>query len=196
MDQHNTHEHSMQYHNYVINLLEEPVATELRAPKYKFLETFSKPAQEILEESRSSYETLVRIYYLRHGFEALDCFIVQVLAVLALMTQSRIAKGTDNLPIEVLQSSLVLAVVGLADQSHSFYTSQMVLGAVRNGMAPREIELVGRFVQQGRAKEAHPPQGLQGEYTWPINFSSITADRETRRLGKLFKGVSLGHSNV
>lgn len=178
----------MQYHNYIINLLEEPMATELSSPKCEVLETFNISAQEILEESRRSFETLVRIYYLRHGFEALDCFIVQVLAVLALMTLSRLAQGKHNLPVEVLQSSLVLAVTGLADQSHSFYTSQMVLGAVRNGMAQRETDLVSRFTQQGRAKEAHPPE-LGTEYSWPINFSSITADREARRLGKLFKGT-------
>lgn len=93
------------------------------------------------------------------------------------------------MPLEALQSTLVLSVVGLADQSHSFYTSQMVLGAVRNGMAQREIELVDRFMQQGRAKEQHPPQGSSGRYLWPINFGSITADREARRLGKLLEGT-------
>lgn len=186
----------MQYHNYIMNLLEEPTATMLSAPKHSALvsRVFDQPPHEVLEASRHSYETLVRIYYLRHSFEALDCFIVQILAVLALSTVSRIRAGTHTVPLEALQSTLVLSVVGLADQSHSFYTSQMVLGAVRNGMAQREIELVDRFMQQGRAKEEHPPQGSSGRYLWPINFGSITADREARRLGKLLEGTAISET--
>jgi hypothetical protein len=182
----------MQYHNYIMNLLEDPIATMLSAAKQAALvsRVFDHPPQEVLEASRHSYETLVRIYYLRHGFQALDCFIVQILAVLALSTQSRIKAGTHTVPLEMLQSTLVLAVIGLADQSHSFYTSQMVLAAVRNGMGQREIELVDRYMQQGRAKEKHPPQGSSGRYLWPINFGSITADREARRLGKLLEGTT------
>jgi hypothetical protein len=168
----------------------------LSAPKHSALvsRVFDQPPYEVLEASRHSYETLVRIYYLRHSFQALDCFIVQILAVLALSTVSRIRAGTHTVPLEALQSTLVLSVVGLADQSHSFYTSQMVLGAVRNGMAQREIELVNRFMEQGRAKEEHPPQGSSGRYLWPINFGSITADREARRLGKLLEGTAISET--
>jgi hypothetical protein len=121
----------------------------------------------------------------------LDCFIVQILTVLALSTQSRIKAGTRTVPLEILQSTLVLAVFGLADQSHLFYTSQMVLAAVRNGMGQREIGLVDRYMQQGRAKEEHLPQGSSGRYLWPIDFGSITADREARRLGNLLEGTTI-----
>jgi len=186
----------MLYHNYVINLLEEPIATLLSAPKHRTLvaRVFVGSPKDALEESRCAYETLVRIYYLRHGFEAFDPFIVQVLAVLAFMTQSRIQQGVPDVPLPALQSTLVLALVGLADQSHSFYTSQMVLSAVRNVLAQREIELVSKFMQQGRAKEKHPPQDSHAHYMWPINFGSITADREARRLGKLLEGTTISET--
>jgi hypothetical protein len=44
-------------------------------------------------------------------------------------------------------------------------------------------------MQQGRAKEKHPTQDSHAHYMRPINFGSITADREARRSGKPLEGA-------
>lgn len=183
----------MQYHNYVINLLEEPMATKLEKPKYAPLvaQAFDQQPRNVLSTSKRMYETLVRIYYLRYGFEALDGFMVVYLSFLAFMAHGHIKSGIQDIPIQALQSSIVLATIGLADQSHSHYTCQMAFSAVRSSMTEDEIALIDRFAGQNRAKNTHPPEDWQNKSTWSMDFGSIFVDREMTRLGKLFENTSI-----
>lgn len=182
----------MLFHNYIINLLEEPMATEMGNPKYKALvaQTLKQHPQEILSNSKRYLETLVRLYYLRHGFEAMDSFMIQFLSLLAFMAQSTIESGTQGVLLQTLRSTIVLAATGLRDQSHFYYFSRIVFSAVRGGMGPEELDLINRFTEQGRAAESQPPKNWEAQSTWLIDFGSISDDVENRRLANLIEKTS------
>lgn len=82
----------MQFHNYIIYLLEEPIATNLHNPQSIALlsQTLEQKPRELLFSSKRSFETIICLYYLHHGFEALDCFMVQHLSMLAFMVRGAI----------------------------------------------------------------------------------------------------------
>jgi hypothetical protein len=82
----------MQYQDYETNPLEKPMATEPEDPEYTILvnQTPRQEPQQIFPSSKRSCETLVRIYCLCHGFEALDGLMVQHLSFLAFMAHGAI----------------------------------------------------------------------------------------------------------
>lgn len=179
----------MQFHNYIINLLEEPMVTRLDNPQFTdvFSQSFGQKPRELLSSSKRSFETVIRLYYLRHGFEALDCFMVQYLSMLAFMARGAIHANMPKTTIQTLQSTIILAAIGLRDQSTSFYTGRMVFKAVRSGMRREEIKLIDRFTAQGRPIENQPPPGWRAISSWGLDFGSISADRAASNLGKLFE---------
>lgn len=183
----------MQFHNYIINLLEEPMATRLDNPQFidVFSQSIGQKPRELLSSSKRSFETVIRLYYLRHGFEALDYFMVQYLSMLAFMAHGAIHVNMQRTTLQTLQSTIILAVMGLRDQSASFYTGRMVFKAVRSGMRPEEIELIDRFTAQGRPIENQPPLGWRAMSSWGLDFGSISADRAASNLGKLFEEATV-----
>ncbi|PON25487.1 hypothetical protein TGAM01_v205781 [Trichoderma gamsii] len=179
----------MQFHNYIINLLEEPMVTKLDNPQFidVFSQSLGQKPRELLSSSKRSFETLIRLYYLRHGFKALDYFMVQYLSMLAFMAHGAIHASMHETTLQSLQSTILLATMGLRDQSASFYTGRMVFKAVRKGMRSEEIELIDRFTAQGRRIESQPPPGWRAISSWGLDFGSISADRAASNLGKLFE---------
>lgn len=181
----------MQYHNFIINLLEEPMTTQLSLPEHlpRSLQIFGQPPREILANAKRSLEILVRLYYLRHGFEANDAFMVQFLSLLAFSTNAAIQNNTDSSTLEALRSTIILVALGLRDQSHSHYLGQLVFNAVRNGMGSEEMELIDRFTEQGRGIGKRPPKTWKMQSIWAVDMGSIADTPEKRRLSNLVKPI-------
>jgi hypothetical protein len=181
----------MQYHNFIINLFEEPMTTQLEQPENKdqVKQTLQKPPREILWESKSSTEILIRLYYLRHGFEANNAFMVQNLSLLAFTTMAAIQAGNYPGPLDALRSTIVLAAMGLRDQSHSHYLGQLVFNAVRGGMGTEEVALIDRILGQGRKVGKNPPKEWHAQSIWAVDLGSITENVEKRRLSNLLKNA-------
>src|SRR4051812_7940269 len=55
-----------------------------------------KTAREVLVDAQTHYETIVRLYYLRHGFEGMDSFLVPILSTLAFETNQEIKLVQDG----------------------------------------------------------------------------------------------------
>lgn len=158
---------SMQFQNYIINLLEEPMATRLDKPHIDaFSQSIRQKPRELLSSLKRSFETVIRLYYLRHSFEALDYFMVQYLSMLAFMAHGAIHASMQRTTLQTLKSTIILAAMGLRDQSASFYTGRMVFKAVRSRMRREEIELIDRFTAQGWPIENQPPPGWRAISSW------------------------------
>jgi hypothetical protein len=171
----------MQYHNFMVNLLEGPMVTELGLPEYntKVLRILQRQPQELLSESKCSLEILLRLHYLRHGFEANNAFMVQYLSLLAFSTYTTIQTAEHSTSLQTLRSTIVLAATGLRDQSHSHYLGQLVFNAVRSGMGAEEVELIDRFIGQGRRVGKQPPKNWRVQSIWAVDFGSITSGKRT-----------------
>ncbi|KAK4661170.1 LOW QUALITY PROTEIN: uncharacterized protein QC763_704630 [Podospora pseudopauciseta] len=113
------------------------------------------PLQATFSLHRTQYETLLRLYYLRHGFEALDVFIMVSLMTLAFITTKELEDTRLSLAqppseeqkahIDSLRATLVLCTRGLYDQGKSYYLSQTIFRLVRSGMHVDEKELLREY---------------------------------------------------
>jgi hypothetical protein len=111
-------------------------------------------AQRMTTQATAQLETLLRIYYLRHGFEAYDSMLLVHLVHLANVTLTRLAqiervpelRETSIEEVETLRSTLILCLKGLHDQSKNFYLSGVVFDVMKNRLSAENRELVGKFV--------------------------------------------------
>lgn len=98
-------------------------------------------------------ETVARLYYTRHGFEACDSSLAHPLALLASISLRALEGGGDGARLaagrgwpEVLRSTLVLAMRGLHDQGRHLHVCKVLFRLLRDRMRPAEEDILGRFV--------------------------------------------------
>lgn len=98
-------------------------------------------------------ETVARLYYLRHGFEACDSFMTYFLALLASISLRALEGSGDGARLspgrgrpEVLRSTLVLAMKGLRDQGRHLHVCKVLFRLLRDRLPPAEADILGRFV--------------------------------------------------
>lgn len=98
-------------------------------------------------------ETVARLYYLRHGFEACDSTLAWFLSLLASISLRALEGGGDGARLaagkgwpEVLRSTLVLAMKGLHEQGRHMHVCKVLFRLLADRMRPAEAEILGRFV--------------------------------------------------
>jgi hypothetical protein len=152
-------------------------------------------ARDITAQATAQLESLLRIYYLRHGFEAYDSMLLVHLVHLANVTLARLAliertpglHETSGEEIETLRSTLILCLKGLHDQSKNFYLSRVIFDVMKNRLSAENRELVGRFVtlQDPNAadRDAHRLQRIMSDYVIPV--VNLNEDPEAGRLSNM-----------
>jgi hypothetical protein len=96
-------------------------------------------------------QTLIRLYYVRHGFQAINVLFVSPLAKLALISLGRIH---DNLPpteLKDVRSSLFLANSGLHDQGNNYYAAKTLYHVIKRQLRPEEASNLPRIVTESAA---------------------------------------------
>lgn len=145
----------------------------------------------ILAHSRVCFETLIRLYYLRHGFEGADIYFTHQLALLAWRSQTSLqalsAAGPSS-DLEDVRSTLILAVKGLHAQGKNYYFSQTVFWAVFRGMSAADAELMYKYAEIrkedatiGRLRAKH----VQTQY--PCVVMDKSGHPEKQRLGDMMQ---------
>lgn len=151
----------------------------------------------LISNSKVCFETLVRLYYLRHGFEASDTPILRFLVALSLMSIAELkalasSSTTSSLAaIDDIRATLILAAKGLHDQGRNHYVSQTIYRITENQMSPDDAKLMWKFV--GVRKEGSEAEQLRAtlKSKLPVNIVKITEDPETQRLGDMIKKFTL-----
>jgi hypothetical protein len=165
---------SCEYHSTVAMLFHTQLSLlqnnngDMNHSRYRIAET-------ITAKSTIELESLIRIYYLRHGFETFDALLLTHLTHLSNMVLQRLAQhasSTDTAEIEYLRSTLILCLKGLYDQSRNFRMSGIVFGAMKNRLGAEDQNLLGRFVtledtgiDEDAVRRAEP---VLSEYVIPI----------------------------
>lgn len=100
----------------------------------------------VVQNSVKSVETLLRVYYLRHGFESLFSILCQPLAFIAFMCLDRLEMGKKQsqpqAELESIRSTLFLAVKGLGEQGKSHYLGRTLFRVFTKKMKPEEAALL------------------------------------------------------
>ncbi|KAH7041207.1 uncharacterized protein B0I36DRAFT_427472 [Microdochium trichocladiopsis] len=136
-------------------------------------------------------ETLLRIYFLRHGFECADAYVIQPLSLMGFENVQKLKMDPYGPRSEAARSSLILAAKGLWDQGQNFYVARTTLSLLRETLQqadPHQVEvrLLDRevdFKEQRNAAEQLQIRHVSSR--WPPSMASITEDPEGQRLHSL-----------
>jgi len=182
----------MQYHYWTMRLFQPLVvqtATMTTAPPAALKET----PQEIVRYSQAMFETLLRLYYLRHSYDMYDPWIIHFLLELgtnALNSLYNATPSTTQQSTDHLRSSLVLAVAGLKQQSKSVYIARICALGVQKSMRPADLQWVQTYLRLKPVTAEE--QRMIDETTrcaYPVPIVSIDGQLETKQLGKIMRGV-------
>lgn len=177
-----------------------PFVTEERSLKrtdsnkpFKHLIGFSP--EELVSSSKASLETLLHMFYHRHGFEAYYIFLLQVLQQLGFDALERLGAPDarqKNSPAELkaIRITLIICAKGLHDQGRNFYLSHCVFRILRSKMAPADITLLENWAQIKDDEGAEPLMKEHVHPEYPVNVVAITQDPTDQRLYRLLKATS------
>ncbi|KAM0335092.1 hypothetical protein ACHAQA_000127 [Verticillium albo-atrum] len=167
----------MQYHNVMLALYDSLADPRRGSPTTAY--------REICAHSRSCLDVLVRLYYLRHGFESWNDSLATWILYLAQLCVRDLARAEDPLADEATVSTLLLCAKGLQDQGRSLYVSRVFFHIVRNEVPPQVKELLDRHVTE--IERDHSKTGTGANHlraSWPVRTISISEEPD-RLLEKL-----------
>ncbi|KAK4128133.1 hypothetical protein N657DRAFT_564260 [Parathielavia appendiculata] len=141
--------------------------------------------RDIYTEAVIHFETLLRLYYLRHGFEATDTFLLHFLAFLNHMTMNAIETSTGSSYLEARRSTLLLLTKGMHDQSRACFVARAILRLQVSAMRPEDVCLVKQFLEIEEADQFMSGPLEQAVLTdWPVYEVGLEARGEQRRRGR------------
>ncbi|CAI6337654.1 unnamed protein product [Periconia digitata] len=118
------------------------------------------PIQQLSTDSKLSFVTLMRLYYLRHGFGGCDVGLIHNLHVLAYIAQERLKALTHNPNLhhrnetDEARGILFLAAKGFDLQSENYHLAFTLLCKLRENMSQEEVNNIYEFAGISRIKSA------------------------------------------
>ncbi|KAK2689412.1 hypothetical protein QWA68_011946 [Fusarium oxysporum] len=164
----------MHYYNLIVCLLETLRMTTAPA-------LVDDSVQKALSDAKIKMETLLRLYYLRHGFGSYDIFIVILLAFIGFM-HAKTLDSSKMVNLESRKSTVVLVVKGLGDQSNNCYLARVVFRLLKGSIGSKNdflLKEVGIVEEDGEDEKAMEEQVNS---SWPVDLEWIDVDPEKNRL--------------
>ncbi|KNB19215.1 hypothetical protein FOXG_16637 [Fusarium oxysporum f. sp. lycopersici 4287] len=169
----------MHYYNVIVYLLETLRMTTAPA-------LVDDSVQKALSNAKIKMETLLRLYYLRHGFESYDIFIVILLAFIGFM-HAKTLDSSKMVDLESRKSTVVLVVKGLGDQSNNCYLARVVFRLLKGSIGSKNdflLKEVGIVEEDGEDEKAMEEQVNS---SWPVDLEWIDVDPEKNRLDNMIR---------
>jgi hypothetical protein len=132
--------------------------------------THTPQPHQILETTNLYLQTLIRLYYLRHGYEAMDLFIVIPLMLSATDCIDAINAQPPTSNLESLRSTLILTAMGLHTQRRNHYLAEALFRVVRGRMRPAELALFKGVINMDEdetERNARMVQEVRSD--WPVS---------------------------
>ncbi|KAJ3473207.1 hypothetical protein NLG97_g10449 [Lecanicillium saksenae] len=172
----------MHYHHLLLSIY-EPLLDAVAPYKYT--------PREIVASSRKYLHTLVRIYFLRHGYEAMDLFIVIPLMVLADDCLEMMERGGSEAELEELRSTVILIAKGLHDQRRNHYLGEALFRVLRGKMRRREQLLLRGALNMDMDQVDEPQEMAQAVRShWPVSVVKRKEDLQAKVLGRLVESYA------
>lgn len=183
----------MHFYNLMINLF-EPLAmvdtTETNSlPDGGTSPLVALTPRDIVTSSKFCMESLIRLYYLRHGFEHWDAVMVSYLLFVAFNALKDLTSAVPTTYNAIL-STVVLCAKGLRDQSRNYYIAEAILTLLRDSMDPENVHVLREFAKIDNEEERKNLVAQQVKSVYPINIVSIADDPEKQRLDTLVQAYT------
>ncbi|KAF2652241.1 putative C6 transcription factor [Lophiostoma macrostomum CBS 122681] len=151
--------------------------------------------QHIVDDASRYLQTLIRLYYIRHGYEAMDLFIVIPLVLAAYDCLDAINEQTPPTQLESLRSTLILAAKGLYSQRMNHYLADALFRVIRGRMRPAEVSLFKGMMNLDEGElDKKPDMGQAVRSHWPITVVKNKKDVESYVLANLVENYA--HLNL
>ncbi|KAM0250878.1 hypothetical protein ACHAQJ_008456 [Trichoderma viride] len=174
------------YHYLIITIFEPLLDTETDQEQHP---------RQIVAESKKHLQTLVRLYYLRHGFDAMDLFIVVPLMFTGSDCINAINDQIPPTQLETLRSTLILIAQGLYSQRRNHYLGEVLFRVIRGRMRPREVALLKDTMNLDESEWEEKQELTQAVRSqWPVSVVKKKEDVDSHILTNLVE--SYAHLNV
>lgn len=150
---------------------------------YEPFET-NTPNQKNLRDARIHLQTIIRLWYLRHGFTVPNVYLCQPLALIAFRCLKELQE--DAADVEGIRSTLFLMAKGLRDQAHNFYVSETIFRVVQGQMRTEELNLMKSLIDIADLPDDKSLAAVQRvQADWTATIVSKANDVDAHRLGQL-----------
>jgi hypothetical protein len=155
-------------------------------------QTDQEPAlRQIVADARKNLQTLIRLYYLRHGFDAMDLFIVIPLMLTAYHCIDAIGDQTPVHELEMLRSTLILVAQGLYTQRRNHYLAEALYRVIRGRMRPREVALLKSTMDlEEEESEEHRQMAQTVRSSWPVSVVKKEEELDSYMLTNLVENYA------
>ncbi|CAN9445111.1 unnamed protein product [Alternaria alternata] len=144
--------------------------------------------------SKASLQTLLHMFYHRHGFEAYYVFLLQIFVQLGFDSIERLRTPEarqEHFPakMKATRATLILCAKGLHDQGRNFFLSELVFRILRDKMDPVDVKLLKDWarIEDENRREKLMLEHVHSEY--PVNVGSISSDPTDQRLNRLLQSM-------
>ncbi|KAF4773633.1 hypothetical protein HER10_EVM0002711 [Colletotrichum scovillei] len=169
----------MYYHHLTLAIHEPLLGSE---------KTKSPFLRDVVAKAKMFLGTLTRLYFIRHGFQAMDLFIVIPLMVIGLDCIDLIQSEPQPLDhdLETLRSTLFLVVNGLGNQSHNHFLANALFRVIRGRMRQQELTLLRDTVNESELPDNREKALAQAVRShWPVGIVKADDDEESHILTHL-----------
>jgi hypothetical protein len=184
----------MQFHNLVTMTFQPFLQSEISFNQPNDKDAFQKHAgfspAKLFAASKASLQTLLHMFYHRHGFEAYYIFLLQVLVQLGFDALERLRTPEaqqEHFPavMKATRATLILCAKGLRDQGRNFFLSELVFRILRDKMHPVDVKLLKDWahIKDEEKREHSMMEHVHSEY--PVNVEGISSDPTAHRLSSL-----------
>lgn len=143
--------------------------------------------------SKVCFETVIRLYYLRNGYEGGNMLLLHCLAVLSFTALADLGSPSSydvnsSSSFEDSRSTLILTAKGLDDQSKSYFMGATISTVLRGQMAVEDLDILARYcITTGEASRPQEARAQHVKAQYPLNIVKMNTHPESERLETMFK---------
>jgi hypothetical protein len=147
----------------------------------------------VVAEATRNLQTLMRLYQIRHSFEAMDLFLVVPLTYLGFKSLEAIGDQPSPRDLDVLRSTLILAVHGLYLQKRNYYLAEGVSQVFRSKMRPEEVALTKEALMLNDGVDDDETKFLKQAIRsyWPVSIVKRKEDLNAHMLANLVSALEI-----
>ena len=174
---------SIYYHHLLLTIF-EPLL---------LVETSRRPSpRQIVADAKKYLQTLIRLYYIRHGCESIDLFIVIPMMLCAYDCIDTINAGASGDELETLRSTLILSAQSLYYQRRNHYLADALYRVIRGRMRPQEARLMVGAANLPDDETEDKKQMKQAVRShWPVSVVKNRNDVDSHVLTNLIDNLSV-----
>lgn len=148
---------------------------------------YERPSK-VVAQSKACFETLVRLYYLRHGFESYDITLLQFIPMLAfgsLRDIRHVERGSET--YEEIRSTLLLCAKGLRDQGRNMSSGEATFRLLQEDANRENVPLLHEGTVTSEQDDRLSLLAKEMRSGWPVGVFSKTTDTPHTSLSRYLK---------